>query len=196
MTTELKSDIERRIKINGVKSGLLLGIITTALGVFYFYFITSIAKSPILIVAGPVFFYLFIPIFVIVYLCFDARKKIGGYWTFKQATTGIFIMFLVAYLLYLVFMNLIFYKFIEPNYLQKTQVAAIAAKTTFMKQNGASADAIRSNLAEMNKSIGQQTSVTIGSTVIWIFIYTIFIFIFALIFGSLFKKDPPYLQPV
>ena len=96
---------EQKIKINGVKSGLWLGLAITSLGIFYFYYITSIAKSAILLVAGPVFFYLFIPIFIIVFLCFDQRRKIGGYWTFKQATTGIIITFLTAFILNTVSMN-------------------------------------------------------------------------------------------
>jgi len=54
---------EQKIKINGVKSGLWLGLAITSLGIFYFYYITSIAKSAILLVAGPVFFLSFYPDF-------------------------------------------------------------------------------------------------------------------------------------
>ena len=182
---------EQKIKINGVKSGLWLGLAITSLGIFYFYYITSIAKSAILLVAGPVFFYLFIPIFIIVFLCFDQRRKIGGYWTFKQATTGIFITFLTAFILYTVSMNLIFYKFIEPGYLHKTQIAVISAKTQFMKQRGLDKTVIDKNIAQMNKDLVQQQNVTIGTTIQWTMIYILFIFIFSLVFGALFKKEPP-----
>jgi len=186
--------IDKKIKVNGIKSGFILGAIISALSIFYFYYVTSLVKSAILLVAGPVFFYLFIPIFAIVFLCFDARKRVGGYWSARQATTGIFIMFAIAYFIYLIAVNLIFYKVVEPDYLHKTQVASVAARTNFMKQNGADQKTIDKTIAEMNKSISNQGDVTIGSTVLWIGIYIMFIFIFALIFGSLFKKDPPVYQ--
>jgi hypothetical protein len=181
---------EQKIKINGVKSGLWLGLAITSLGIFYFYYITAIAKSAILLAAGPVFFYLFIPIFVIAFLCFDQRRKIGGFWTFKQATTGIFMMLLTAFILYSVAMNLIFYKFVEPDYLHKTQVAVINAKTQFMQQRGLDKTDVDKNIAQMNKDLAQQQNVTIGTIIQRIMIYILFIFIFSLVFGALFKKEP------
>jgi len=189
------NDIEQRIKINGVKNGLLLGVIITALSIGSYYFITSGSASPILFVAAPIFFSVFIPIFCVVFFCFNARKQIGGFWTFKQATTGIFTMFLIAYLVQFIGKDIVFDKVIEPGNIQKTQTAAINAKTTILKQRGNSQKAIDSDIGEMKKDFSQQQNVSVGSTIQGIVISILFIFLLALIFGSLFKKDPPYLQP-
>jgi len=59
-------NIEQQIKMNGLKSGVFLGLIITALSIFLYYFITSISNSAILFVAGPILFSIFIPILVIV----------------------------------------------------------------------------------------------------------------------------------
>ena len=185
------NDIERKIKINGVKSGVLLGLIITALSISSYYFITSIIKSAVLFVAGPIIFSIFIPIFCVVFFCFNARKSIGGYWTFKQATTGIFTMFLIAYLVQFIGKSIIFDKFIEPNGIQKTQTAAINAKAAILKQRGNDQAAIDKDIAEMKKEFGQQQNTSIGSVIQGIVISILFMFLLALIFGSLFKREPP-----
>jgi hypothetical protein len=184
-------NIEQKIKINSVKSGLILGVILLALSIFSYYFITVIAKSAMLFVAGPIFFSFIIPIVAVSFFCFNERKKIGGYWTFKQATTGIFIMFFIAYLIQLVGKDFVFDKYIEPNYVQKTQDAAINAKTAILKQQHYSQALIDKNIGDLKKDFTAQSNVTIGNVIQGVAISIIFIFLFALIFGSLFKKEPP-----
>ncbi len=184
------SDIEQKIKINGIKSGILLGVIITALSIISYYFITT-TKSPALFVAAPILFSVFIPIFCVVFLCFNQRKKICGFWTFKQATTGIFVSFLIAYLIQFICVTLIFNNFVAPDNLQKTQTAAINMKTIILKQRGDKQASIDKDIAEMQKDFNQQKNATIGSTIQGVVISILFIFLFALIFGSLFKKDPP-----
>src|SRR3982751_2887303 len=102
--------IERRIKINGVKSGVILGVIVTAFSIASFYYITA-SPSAAMFVAGPIIFAVFLPIFCVTFLCFKARKDVGGYWTFKQATTGIFTMFLVAFVMQFIGKDIVFDKF-------------------------------------------------------------------------------------
>lgn len=189
------NDIDKRIKINGVKSGLLLGIIITALSIISYYFITAANQSPALFVAAPIFFSVFIPIFCVVFFCFNSRKNIGGYWTFKQATTGIFTMFLIAYLVQFIAKNIVFDKIIEPESIQKTQLAAINAKSAILKQRAENPKTAAADIAEMKKDFTQQQNVSIGSTIQGVVISILFIFLLALIFGSLFKKDPPYSHP-
>jgi hypothetical protein len=184
------NSLEQRIKINAVKSGLLLGLILTALSIFSYYFITAITTSPVLFVAGPIIFSVFIPIFLVVLFCFSDRKKIGGYWTFKQATTSIFIMFLTAYLIQFVGKDLIFNRVIAPDNVQKTQTAAINAKAAILKQRGNSQKVVDKSIAELKTDFNQQKNITVGSTIQGIVISVLFVFLFAVIFGSLFKKDP------
>jgi hypothetical protein len=184
--------LEQRIRVLFFKYGLILGVIYLGLVIFSFYFITVIAKSPVLFVAGPIFFRLFIPIFLTVFFCFNGRKKIGGYWTFRQATTGIFVMLLTTFLLQFVGKNIVFDNYVEPNNVEKTQVAAINAKESFMKQRGSGQAAIDSSTAELKKEFAQQkNAMTFGSIVTELIVTIIFVFVFAMIFGSLFKNAEP-----
>jgi hypothetical protein len=183
--------LDKRIRKVFVGYGFILGIIYLALSITSFYFITQFSHSPVLFVAAPIFFAILIPIVVVVYLCFSGRSKIGGYWTFKQATTGIFIMFIITYGIQLACKNFVFDRLIEPNSVQKTEDAAISAKIEILKQKKYTQKAIDADITELKKDIDAQKNVSVGNLIQGTTTSIIFIFIFALIFGSLFKKDPP-----
>jgi hypothetical protein len=185
------SEIEQKLKINGVKSGLLLGLIITALGIFSYYLITSITTSAVVFIGAPIFLGVFIPVFCVVMFCFNARKKIGGYWTFRQAVTGIFTMFIVAYLVQFITKDIAFNRFIEPNSIQKTQTAAINAKTLLMQKRHADPKIIDKDINEMKKEFVQQQALSIGGILQSMVFSILFIFLFSLIFASLFKKEQP-----
>jgi hypothetical protein len=183
--------LEQKIRETFIKNGLLLGVILLALSIFSFYFITVISNSPVLFVAAPIVFTLVIPIIVVVVICFQGRKKIGGYWTFRQATTGIFIMFLIGYFIQIAGRDLIFAKLIEPHMVEKTEAAFMNASAAIKKQPGVNQKQIDQNVVDIRKSFEDQKNVTIGKNIQDILISIIFIFVLALIFAALFKRDPP-----
>jgi hypothetical protein len=179
--------IEQRVRIVFLKYGLIFGAIYLALDIFSYYFITRFTTAPSLFVAAPIIFRLLLPILITAFFCFNGRKKIGGYWTLKQATTGVFIMFFITFLMQLIGRDVIFDKFIEPDNLLKTQTAAIKAKTANLKQRGYDQKSINKDMAEMKLDINPKAN-TIANNILSVFISIIFIFIFALIFGALFKN--------
>ena len=126
--------------------------------------------------------------FVVLFLCFNIRKNVGGLWTFKQATTGIFIMLMCAYLFNLIGKDLVFDKVIEPNSVQKIQIAAINAKSSNMKEKGAGRDKINASIADMKKDFAQKDSFSIGSFITGNVFIILFLFVFALIFASLIRN--------
>lgn len=184
-------NLEQQIKISGAKKGLFLGVILTALSIISYYFIISITNSPITFIIAPIIFTVFIPIFCVVMICFSLRKQIGGYWTFKQATTGIFIVLLIAYLIQLVGKDLVFDRFVEPNINQKLQTIALNTKLQIMKKNHEKQPAIDKSMADLKAEFNNQNNITVTGAIQNIIFSIIFIFLMALIFGSLFKKDPP-----
>jgi len=184
-------NIEQEIKINGIKNGVLLGLILLSLSIFSFYFITSIAKLFSLILLGPIVFTFVIPVIAVALLCFNFRKKIGNFWTFKQATTGIFIMFLIAYFIQTIGRDFVFAKLIEPDMAKKTQVAFINASSSLKSRSGADKKQIDQNIADIKKGFNEQRNITVASFIQGLAISIIFIFVFALVFAALFKKEPP-----
>jgi len=184
-------NLDQQIKIVFVKYGLLLGLILTALSILSFYFITVISHSPVLFVASPLVFSMVIPIAVVILFCFYGRRKIGGYWTFRQATTGIFIMFLAAYIVQTVGRDLIFARLIEPHMIEKTEKAFMEAAAQIRKQPGANLKQLDQNEADVKKNFADQKNVTFGKVAQGFIFSILFIFVLALIFAALFKRDPP-----
>ena len=189
------NSLEAVIRKNALTCGLLLGICLAALSIFSFYYVTQIAKTPVLFLVGPTMLSIMIPIILVVIFCFYIRKKIGGYWTLRQATTGIFIMFILAYIVQTLGKDLIFAK-IEPHVAEKTEAAFEAALNSFKKQPGANAKQIDQNLADLRQNYQSQKNITIGQTIQGIATSIIFIFVIALVFGALFKREPPLYEDV
>jgi Protein of unknown function (DUF4199) len=183
------TDQELRKKAAG--TGVLLGLVVMVLSIFSFYFITSIATSFWMVSFGPLIFSVTLPIIVAVLFCIDLRKKIGGYWNFKQAVTGFFVMFLVCYAINYVGTNLIFAKVIEPNMVEKTQDAVIKASEEMMEKQGIDQAQIDDRLENVKKKFEEQKENTPTKIASNFGISLIFIFVLSMIFAAIFKKDPP-----
>ncbi len=186
----------KTIRINAIKCGLLLGLVLVVLNIISFYFITSNASTPVLYIAAPIFFTIILPIITVVLICFYIRKAIGGYWNLREATTGIFIMFVIAYAVQTLGRDVLFAKVIEPGMTQKTEAAFLKASEAIKKQPGANSEQVDKNIAEIKKGFEDQKNVTIGRTIQAIAISVILIFVLALIFAALFKREPPYYTTV
>ena len=183
--------LDREIRIKSVIRGLVLGVVAIISSIGAYYMITGLKPTAAIFIFLPTIISVLLPITIIVLLLFNLRKAIGGYWTFKQATSGIFVMFLTGFLLHTICYDWVFAKVIEPNMLQKTEVAAIAAKSFLMAGQHQSPKKIEQSIAETKKEFVQQKQITVGAILQGIIFYIIFIFIFSLIFASMFKKDPP-----
>ena len=149
-------NVDRKLRIDAIIKGFILGLIMTAFSIFSFYFITALTEKMDLIVAGPYIFSIILPIVVTVLFALNMRKKIGGFWTFRQAVTGIFMMFLISYAIVSIGRDLIFGKLIEPNMAQKTEVVMIKVRSQALKSSGASDKEINNQLVELRKEFDTQ----------------------------------------
>lgn len=181
--------LEQKIRKNAITNGLIFGVIFLVLGIFLFYFITSMSTNFWMIsIVAPITLTFLIPLGVAIWLCFDLRKKIGGFWNFKQATTGIFIMFLVSYLLSTVG-NLAFSTFIEPDSVNKMKTVFVNATTEMMKKQNVDQEKIDKQIEAMDGKFEDNKSV--GKIVKGLGIAIIIDFVLALIFAAMFKKEKP-----
>ncbi|HZY35137.1 MAG TPA: DUF4199 domain-containing protein [Mucilaginibacter sp.] len=180
--------LEQKVRKSGFKNGLILGLLITILNILSFYLITSPSISALAFIVAPIIFRAFIPMLLVLFLCFKIRKNVGGLWTFKQATTGIFIMLITAYLFNLLGKDLLFDKVIEPNGIEKTKTAAINAKTANMKEKGFSQDKIDASIADMKKGFTPNGGFSIGGFLTENVFIILILFVFALIFASLIRN--------
>ncbi|MEO8884828.1 MAG: DUF4199 domain-containing protein, partial [Mucilaginibacter sp.] len=154
-------NLDSEIKKNALNNGLLLGVIMLILGIVTFYIMISM-ESALGVIAVPIIFSVILPIAVTIFFTIDLRKKIGGFWDFKQATTGIFIMCIVSFAIQTVGRDLLFAKFIEPDMAQKTQDAVVKATTAMMEKSGAPQEKIDKQIESTQKQFDSQVNPTVG----------------------------------
>ena len=186
----MSEQLNRSIKIQGLSRGLILGSILTAISIIYFYF--TIGAGAIQIAVGFVLFPYILPIIAAALLCFNLRKKIGGYWTLRQATTGIFIMFVIANLTIFILRDQIFARTIEPNMTQKTETAILNAlnKRKEATSNPEEKKQADEKIKEIKKGFNTDKNITIGQQILFLGFNIIFLFVSAIAFASFFKREP------
>ncbi len=158
-------NLDKEIKKNAFNSGVILGTIILVLGIVTFYLITGGTSSIWMVIIAPIVLSVLIPITIAAFFCISLRKKIGGFWTFKQAVTGIFIMFFTAYVIQALGSDLIFAKFVEPQMVEKVDNAVLNATKTMMEKSNTPQETIDSKVEQMQKQYDEQKNVTIGKTI-------------------------------
>jgi|GEM_PF-768649 len=187
----INNNIDKQLRTNAIIKGIILGVILLASSIFSYYLITSLTKTSWLIIAGPYFFSILIPIILIALFCVNMRKKQGGYWGFKASVTAIFIMFMVCYAILTIGRDLVFAKLIEPDMAQKTQAVMLNVKAEQLKIGGASQTEINSQITELKKEFAAASPG--GLSIVQDYVTNIiFLFAIAVVFAAIFKKEPPY----
>lgn len=177
-------------KKNALYNGLALGAALFVLGTIVYYILIGTTSMWVITIV-PTIISVIIPILLAVFMSLDLRKKMGGYWSFKQATTGIFIMFIVAYALNTIARDLIFAKFVEPDMIKKTEAAVLNSTQTMLEKSGVDQATIDRKIADAQKQFDEQEHLSIGKILSGIGTTIILIFVVSLLFGAMFKKDPP-----
>ena len=89
-----------------INNGIILGILSVAMQIIIYYAFPSIIGS----FSFSIIFAIF-SLLLYIFFTLDLKKKVGGYWTFKEALKGIFVMSLIGNSLSSV-VNFVFFKFL------------------------------------------------------------------------------------
>ncbi|MGV8878274.1 MAG: DUF4199 domain-containing protein [Sphingobacteriaceae bacterium] len=176
------------IKI-AIISGLIIALVTVVTQLVSFYILPALMGS---MVYG--FGVMFISLIIFVLLTLDMRKRIGGYWSFKEALKGIFLMAFISGITSATF-NLLFYKFVEPNAVEKIQGYVVDGLTATYERLNISQEDIDNNVLKAKNSLQEQYNPTAGQFAWTLTIMILVEFVMSLIFAGLFKKEQPrYMQ--
>ncbi len=180
--------ISKELKKYSLKNGLILGLALLSFNIISFYLITTVVKSPLGVIGVPYLFSIILPIPLSIIFCYKLRAAIGYPWDFRIATSGIFIMFLTAYLIVFAGRDLVFAHLIEPQMNTKIENVMLEATPVALKKSGANAKQIADKQNEIKAQFASQDHPTIGQEIQSVITSVIFMFIFALIFGAFFKN--------
>lgn len=174
---------------NAINNGVIIAIISIAIQLIIYYAMPSLFGS---VGTGIGIWVVLLIIYVL--LTLDLRKKIGGFWSFKDALKGIFLMSLIANAGSAVF-NFIFYKFLEPNAYDKIIGFVTEGLTGTYEKMGMSQDKVDEAIAQVETSLKSQFQPSILDFLKTLGISILVGFVMSLIFAAIFKKNPPMFAP-
>lgn len=180
--------ISRDLKKYSFINGVILGLILLSFNIISFYLITTIVKSPIGVIGVPYLFSVILPIPFAIIFCYRLRMQMKWEWNFRIATSGVFIMFLAAYVIIFIGRDQVFARVIEPKMSTKIENVLLEATPVALKKSGANAKQIADKQKEIRAQFSAQDNITVGQEIESQLISIMFIFIIALIFGALFKR--------
>lgn len=166
-------------------NGLIIGILSLVIGVVTYYVFPSLLGTMSYGIVTLV-----VSLLIYIFFTIDLRKKIGGYWNFREALKGIFLMAFVAGILYSV-VNFVFYKFVEPD--------AFAKISGYIEEGmSKTLENMRMEQDQIDEAVSKQVEVFKGQydpTPLMFFknlgIAVLTQFVMSLIFAAIFKKEAP-----
>ena len=183
---------QRLMQKQAAINGLIYGIIILVIGIIALYWIASTSAMPI-VIASPVFLSFLIPVALAVFFTLKLRKQIGGYWSFREATSGIFIMFFTAYFVYSLG-NFIYSRAIDKSINDRVQQNIIKVTTDFASKQNISTEELDEKIDEIKQSVEAGKNPTAGHVIQGMVFSIIIIFVGALVFAAIFKKEPPVFE--
>lgn len=125
-----------------------------------------------------------------IYFTLEIRKKIGGFWTYREAISAIFVLFIIPSVI-LFFFSIVFGKWIEPGYYNKISEAALNATTELMEKITTDQELIDKTIGETEIALEKQLNPSFIDIVKSLGFSVLVYFIAALIWAAIFKRDKP-----
>lgn len=125
-----------------------------------------------------------------IYFTLEIRKQIGGFWTYREAISTIFVLFITPSII-VFFFSLAFGKWIEPRYNDIISEATLNATTELMEKISSDQDVIDETIAETEVALKKQLNPSFFDMIKSIGFSVLIYFIFSLIWAAIFKRDKP-----
>jgi NADH:ubiquinone oxidoreductase subunit 6 (subunit J) len=179
----------KEIRKDAFLKGLVLGALLLIIDIASLYLLAN-SQSLMIILLSYLMAYFIIPLTVAIILIKKLREKIGGYWTLRQATSGIFIMFLTGYL-FSSAGSFVFIKYVQPQIPEMAKNNFVNVFSNFMSRVDADQDKIDETVENIEQQFEAMGQATVGSFFGNMVTSIIILFITALILAAIFKRENP-----
>lgn len=125
-----------------------------------------------------------------IYFTLEIRKEIGGFWTYREAISAIFVLFIIPSVI-LYFFSILFGTWIEPGYHDKISEAALNSTTELMEKITTDQELIDKTIGETEIALQKQLNPSFSDIVKSLGFSVLVYFIAALIWAAIFKRDKP-----
>lgn len=133
---------------------------------------------------------IFVGLGLAIYFTLEIRKQIGGFWTYREAISSIFVLFIVPSII-LFFFSLVFGKWVDPNYNAIIMEASLNTTTELMESLSDDQELIDKSIEEAEIALEKQLNPSIGDVFKSLAFSVLAYFIVALIWAAIFKRDRP-----
>lgn len=168
-----------------IKYGIVIGVINMLLLTTIYYISTSLLVN---MWYGIVNFTVGIAIYS--FFCLKLRKVIGGYWSFREAFKGIFIMLFFSGFIYSTF-SFLFFKYIETDAYMQLSTIYMDETAQMLEKTGAKQELIDETIEQGLVALKQQFQPAFKQWGQVLSISILVYFVIAAIFSLIFKKDEP-----
>ena len=173
-----------------VTNGIIIGILSSVIGIVTFYMFPSLLGSMSFGIGS-----LIVSLLIYVFFTLDLRSKVGGYWNFREALKGIFLMAFIAGLFYSI-VNFAFYKFIEPDAFTKISGFVEEGMSKTFESMGMEQEKVDEAVSKQVEGMRAQYDPTPLQFLKNLGIAVLVQFVMSLIFAAIFKKEAPVFASV
>lgn len=185
----MESSLENLNKA-AVTNGIIIGILSSVIGIVTFYMFPSLLGSMSFGIGS-----LIVSLLIYVFFTLDLRSKVGGYWNFREALKGIFLMAFIAGLFYSI-VNFVFYKFIEPDAFTKISGFVEEGMSKTFESMGMEQEKVDEAVSKQVEGMRAQYDPTLLQFLKNLGIAVLVQFVMSLIFAAIFKKEAPVFASV
>jgi len=179
---------DKKVGKEGQKYGIYLGVILLAMGITSTYLVMNASNFVLAgIVSGVVYFIVLAGLAA--YFSLEMRKAAGGYWTFRQAFRGIFIM--LAVVVVIVQLGTTAFNAIDPEPQQKVFDQSVKSMIDNFENLGVDEEMIDKQVAEMEKKREEAGTFSVSNTMKTLGISLVMYAVFGLILAAIFKRKRP-----
>lgn len=174
-------------KKQSIKLGVVLGLISLALGIIVLYVTRSI-HSFLLLTSLSFVINTILYAVISAFFSFNLRKRNGGFWNFTIALKSIFLMLLISTLIATIG-TLVFVNFVNPTLQEDVLRNTINVTIEFMEEQGAPDEAIDSGVAKLEEQVEKIGNISFLQALRGLGIAILVQFVFALVLSAITRNE-------
>jgi len=181
-------DLNPAIRRAGIIKGLLFGVILLIINIAVIYITAYKITSPVTYFIVSIILPVFLQIALAIYFVNSLRKSVGGYWTLKQATTGIFFMFLLTYFVSSAG-RWVFSNYADAESVKRSNSTTLEMRRLALKSKNVPSQQIDITIKELKQKIAQSKNLNWPSLIQNLLFSIILLFTISVVFAALFKRE-------
>lgn len=182
-------DSDSLLRQYGAKYGLIFGAVLLVIGVLSVYSAADLNLSAVGFYLMLYILPFLLKIIFAVVFALQLRKTLGGYWTLKQATTGFFFMFYMAFLISFIGNDIVFSRLIDPATVQKANNQTVVYYRQAQQIARIPQKELDARVKDMQAALN--VPVTPGIIIAYLLRQVMILFLVSLVFGAIFKREQP-----